>query len=185
MDVLNLSVDEDKEYEDEYENLARIQEIDLEEQGGDDQTELDEDLDKTQSVMSLLEETGRNGKDNFEGRGKHKNKGGGKKKGDKKNKKKKGGSGKNKKNIPLPNNYGVTIKTWGQTMLFNLKDDPEERADISADNVEMVEKLKARAVEHFLQLQPQFTPPDDQRGNPLNWGGYWGPGWCDLYTIRD
>ena len=55
MDVLNLNVDEDKEYEDEYDNLARMQEIDLEEQEYDNQTELDEDLgedlDNVQSVM--------------------------------------------------------------------------------------------------------------------------------------
>ena len=55
MDVLNLNVDEDKEYEDEYDNLARMQEIDLEEQEYDNQTELDEDLDNVQSVMSLFE----------------------------------------------------------------------------------------------------------------------------------
>jgi hypothetical protein len=34
MDVLNLNKDEDKEYAEEYEYLARIQEIDLEEQDG-------------------------------------------------------------------------------------------------------------------------------------------------------
>ena len=116
------------------------------------------------------------------GRGRNNKKGGGKKKGDKK---KKGGSGKNKKNIPLPNNYGVIIKTWGQKMLFNLREDPEERVDISADNPDILEKLKARAVEHFLNLQPQFTPDDTQKGNPLHWGGYWGPGWCDLHTVQD
>jgi len=184
MDVFSLNVDLDHEYEDDYDNLARMQEIDLEEQGGDDETELAEDLDTVQSVLSLLENESqtRTAKNSREGRGKNNKKGGGKKKGDKK---KKGGSGKNKKNIPLPNNYGVIIKTWGKKQLFNLREDPEERRDISADNTEMVEKLKDRAVEHFLQLQPQFTPKDDQKGNPLMWGGYWGPGWCDLHTVQD
>jgi len=185
MDVLNLDVNEDKEYEDEYENLLRMQEIDLEEQGGDNQTELDENLDINIdfATVNRTERTSRsNGKDSAKGRGKHKNKGGGKKKGDKK---KKGGSGKNKKNIPLPNKYGVVIKTWGQMLVFNLQKDPEERLDISADNPEIVEKLKARAIEHFLVLQPKFTPDDDQRGNPLRWGGYWGPGWCEVHTVQD
>jgi len=191
MDVLNLDIDEDKEYEDEYENLSRIQEIDWEEEGDDQQIELDKDLDVTQSVLTLLDLTSqtkairtgkRNGKNNAKGRGKQKNKGGGKKKGDKK---KKGGSGKNKKNIPLPNNYGVVIKTWGKMLVFNLKEDPEERVDISADNPEVVEKLKARAIEHFLNLQPQFTPAEDPLGDPKRWGGYWGPGWCDVHTVKD
>ena len=188
MDVLNLNVDEDKEYEDEYDNLARMQEIDLEEQEYDNQTELDEDLgedlDNVQSVMSLFEseKSTRMARSTRKGRGKNNKKGGGKKKGDKK---KKGGSGKNKNNIPLPNNYRVIIKTWGQKMLFNLREDPEERFDISADNPDILENLKARAVEHFLNLQPQFTPDDTQKGNPQRWGGYWGPGWCDLHTVQD
>ena len=88
MDVLNLNVDEDKEYEDEYDNLARMQEIDLEEQEYDNQTELDEDLgedlDNVQSVMSLLEDekSARMARSSIKGRGKNNKKGGGKKKGD-------------------------------------------------------------------------------------------------------
>jgi hypothetical protein len=219
MDVLNLNIDEDKDYEDEYQYLVRIQEIDLEEQDGDDQTEFNEDLENSGLSPSLPElprkknifKTGRlsrmrPGRNSFKGKGENKNYGGGKKKGGVKNKggginngseknkkggkkkgekKKNGGSGKNKKNIPIPNKYGVTIKSWGETRLFNLRDDPEERIDISADNVELIEKLKARAVEHFLNLQPQFTPPDDPRSNPLRWGGFWSPGWCNIHTIKD
>ena len=92
MDVLNLNVDEDKEYEDEYDNLARMQEIDLEEQEYDNQTELDEDLgedlDNVQSVMSLFEseKSTRMATSTRNGRGKNNKKGGGKKKGDKKKK---------------------------------------------------------------------------------------------------
>ena len=36
MDVLNLNIDEDKEYAEEYEYLARIQEIELKEQDVND-----------------------------------------------------------------------------------------------------------------------------------------------------
>ena len=83
MDVLNLNVDEDKEYEDEYDNLARMQEIDLEEQEYDNQTELDKDLgkdlDNVQSVMSLLEDekSTRMGRSTRQGRGKNNKTGGG------------------------------------------------------------------------------------------------------------
>ena len=94
------------EYEDDYEELARLQQIDLEEQDSvDDQTELEED--------NLRQGTDR------EGRRKKK---GGKKKGDKK---KKGGSGKNRKSVKLPNRHGAEIRTWGQVMLFNVRADPE------------------------------------------------------------
>ena len=134
---------------------------------------------------------GRNkGNNENKNQGDKKKKGNGKKKGggaqkNKKGGKKKGGSGKNRKRIPIPNKYGVTIKSWGETRLFNLKEDPEERTDIRADNAEIVEKLKARAKEHFMNLYPQFTPKDDPLSNPLRWGGFWSPGWCDTYTIKD
>jgi len=152
------------EYEDDYEELARLQQIDLEEQDTvDDMTELEED--------NLRQGTDR------EGRGKKK---GGKKKGDKK---KKGGSGKNRKSVKLPNRHGAEIRTWGQVMLFNVRADPEERVDLASSLPEEVARLKGRAAQHFLELQPQFTPDDDPRGDPVRWGGYWGPGWCELRNI--
>ena len=182
MDVLKIDIDEDKEYEDDYESLARMQEVDLDFEDTEDLLEEEINSDKTFSVLPLIEtntET-RNGKSFRRGRGKSNKKSGEKKKGDKK---KKGGSGKNKKNIPLPNKYGVVIKTWGTQMLFNLREDPEERNDISKDNLEMVTKLKERAVEHFYNLQPRFSPADVDAGNPVRWGGYWGPGWCQPHTV--
>ena len=199
MDVLNLNIDENKEYAEEYEYLARIQEIDLEEQDGYDQTELEEDMAPsiTSQIRSARTERilpsrkGKNkGNNENKNHGEKKKKGNGKNKGggahkNKKGGKKKGGSGKNRKKIPIPNKFGATIKSWGETRLFNLREDPEERTDISADNVEIVEKLKARAKEHFMNLYPQFTPKDDPLSNPLRWGGFWSPGWCDTYTIKD
>merc|ERR1719431_553743 len=113
MDVLNLDTDEDDEYEEEYELLARMQEIDLEEQDGYEQTEYDEDSEKEMDITSIADQhlgirTGRKkSKAGNENNGDEKNKGSGKNKGGvgKKNKKggkKKGGSGKNKKRIPIP-----------------------------------------------------------------------------------
>ena len=137
MDVLNLNVDE--EYEDEYDNLARMQEIDLEEQEYYNQTELDEDLgedlDNVQSVMSLFEseKSTRMARTTRKGRGKNNMKGGGKKKGDKK---KKGGSGKNKKNIPLPNNSGVIKKPGDKRCCSTCKKTPR-RGLTSAETIQI------------------------------------------------
>ena len=66
----------------------------------------------------------------------------------------------------------MIIKSWGETRLFNLREDPEELNDSSAENVEIVEKLKARANEHFVNLYPQFTPKDDPCSNLLRWDGF-------------
>ena len=77
------------------------------------------------------------------------------------------------------------IKTWGQKLLFNLREDPEERHDISEKSPDIVEKLRVRAVEHFYNLQATFAPADDPNGDPLKWGGYYGPGWCDVHTIQE
>eukprot|EP00090_Calanus_glacialis_P003487 TRINITY_DN12576_c0_g1_i4.p1 TRINITY_DN12576_c0_g1~~TRINITY_DN12576_c0_g1_i4.p1 ORF type:complete len:319 (+),score=100.19 TRINITY_DN12576_c0_g1_i4:49-957(+) len=198
MDVLNLNVDEDKEYAEEYEYLERIEEIDLEEQYGYDTTEEEDiaplitsQINTSRTERILRSRNGRN-KGNSENKNhadkkkkwNGKNKGGGAHK-NKKGGKKKGGSGKHRKRIPIPNKYGATIKSWGETRLFNLREDPEERTDISAENVDIVEKLKSRAKEHFMNLYPQYTPKDDPRSNPLRWGGFWSPGWCDTYTIKD
>ena len=69
-------------------------------------------------------------------------------------------------------------------MLFNVAEDPEERHDLSKTETDIVEGLKARAIEHFYQLQPRHVPPDYPLGDPGNWGGYWGPGWCELYNVK-
>ena len=90
---------------------------------------------------------------------------------------------KRKKNGLLPNKYGVTIKTWGTKLLFNLEEDPEERKNIAKDNPDIIKKLRNRVVEHFFNLQPHFVPEDDQAGNPVNWGGFWSPGWCQPHTV--
>ena len=70
-------------------------------------------------------------------------------------------------------------------MLFNVVEDPEERHDLSQEEPELVEKLKARAIEHFYHLQPRHVPEDQTAGDPVNWGGYYGPGWCDIYNVGE
>jgi len=175
MDVWNLDNNGDKDYEDDYDDLARMQEVDFDYQDEDYSTEQENREDKIQSVLSLLVDTKddavtsrdfRMAKENAE-----------KENGEMVKKKKR------KKNGHLPNKYGVTIKTWGTKLLFNLEEDPEERKNIANDNPDMVKKLRNRVVEHFFNLQPHFVPEDDQAGNPVNWGGFWSPGWCQPHTI--
>ena len=111
--------------------------------------------------------------------------GGGAGGGNKKNKKnKKNGNWKNRKNIDIPNENDVKIRSWGDTMLFNLAEDPEERHDLSKKQPHIVEGLKARVIEHFYHLRPRHVPEDSSLGDPRHWGGYWGPGWCDVYNVK-
>ena len=69
--------------------------------------------------------------------------------------------------------------------LFNVAKDPEERHDLSQEKPEVVENLKARAIEHFYQLQPRHVPEDNTAGDPVHWGGYYGPGWCEIYNVGE
>ena len=160
MDVLKLDIDEDVEYEDDYDIIETLQ-------------AKDEGLvSDTMSVLSLLGE--RLGRQRETVKGKQKGE-----------KKKKKGPGKRKKNVIFQNKYGVHIKTFGKIQLFNLKEDPEERNDISETSSEIVENLKERVKRHFYHLYPRQAPDDTEAGDPKHWGGYYGPGWCDATNIAD
>ena len=161
MDVLKLDLDEDVEYEDDYDNIETFQE----KNGGL--------VSDTLSVLSSLGE--RFGRAKEEGKWKLK--------GEKRNKKK--GSGKRKKNEIIQNKFGVQIKTFGKVQLFNLKEDPEERNDISGNNTDIIGNLKERVKRHFYHLYPRQAPDDTEAGDPKHWGGYYGPGWCDALSIVD
>ena len=151
-------------------------------------------LDKTMSVFSLLGD--RLGKDDkktrenyYDKRNDGNNYSNGNKRGN--NKKKKGGknknkknNGKNNKNMILPNRFGVHVKTFGEIQMFNLKKDPEERKNIANDEPEIRDRIKARVIEHFYDLYPRNVPNDTLAGDPKRWGGYFGPGWCNVMNIR-
>ena len=109
----------------------------------------------------------------------------GNKKGNKKNKKDKKNKHKRKKNIIIPNKFGVQIKSYGKIQLYNLKNDPEERQDLSDLKPDLLEKIKAQVFEHFYELYPRDFPEESTAGDPKNWGGYFGPGWCDTFNIVD
>ena len=157
MDIWNFDVSEDLEYEEDYDKLEKLQAIDLESDDVDKMTELEEDL--------LGRRLGKEAKGGKKGNGKKKNK-------------------KQKKFLKIPNKNEVKIRSWGEVMLFNLKEDPEERMDLSAEQTEVVERLKARAVQHFYHLFPRQVPEEDEAGHPRHWGGYFGPGWCQVYNVK-
>ena len=155
MDVWNFDMEGDEEYEEDYDKLERLQEMDLETDG----------LDLFSTVGARV------------GKEASRKKGGGQKKTKK-------GKRKNKKNFLIPNENNVKIRSWGEIMLFNVSEDPEERHDLSSELPDMVESLKARAVEHFYRLKPRHVPEFNRLGDPKHWGGYWSPGWCDLYNVQ-
>ena len=176
MDVWKLDFNEDIEYEEDYDKLEKLQEVDLETDGLDQLTELAEDV-----LSKLRVRVGKkvNRKDGGGG-----DRRGGVRKGGGNNKHKHKKKGNFKKSFLIPNENNVKIRTWGDIMLFNVAEDPEERHDLSKTETDIVEGLKARAIEHFYQLQPRHVPPDNPLGDPGNWGGYWGPGWCELYNVK-
>jgi len=92
---------------------------------------------------------------------------------------------KERKKSLLKNINGVEIKPFGQALLYNVKNDPEERNEVSADFPHIVERLKNHVKRHFEELQPTFSPQEDfANGNPVRWGGFWSPGWCKPHTVR-
>ncbi|OWF53589.1 arylsulfatase B-like [Mizuhopecten yessoensis] len=69
-------------------------------------------------------------------------------------------------------------KENNKTQLFNLKDDPNEYYDLSEELPHVVEKLRSRMAEYHAQMVPANFPKDSAAANPLNYNGYWSPGWC-------
>ena len=163
MDIWNFDVSEDLEYEEEYDKLEKLQAIDLESEDVEEMTELEEDV-QTFSVFGIR--LGKEAKGGKKGNGKKKKQ-------------------KQKRFLKIANKNQVKIRSWGDVMLFNVAEDPEEREDLSQSLPEVVERLKARAVQHFYHLFPRQVPQEDQAGHPQHWGGYFGPGWCQVYNVND
>ncbi|XP_048753866.1 arylsulfatase B-like [Ostrea edulis] len=63
-------------------------------------------------------------------------------------------------------------------MLFNLKDDPNERVDLSKKLPDVVSKLKSRLEEYHNLIVPANFPPPSKASAPQNFNGFWTPGWC-------
>ncbi|KAH9361881.1 hypothetical protein HPB48_003710 [Haemaphysalis longicornis] len=65
--------------------------------------------------------------------------------------------------------------------LFNVREDPEERHDLSLLQPELASKLEKRLRQQARSLVPEDNPNDDPRGDPRRWGGVFSPGWCALH----
>ncbi|XP_046355962.1 arylsulfatase B-like [Haliotis rufescens] len=66
-----------------------------------------------------------------------------------------------------------------QYQLFNLKDDPNERNDLSNSRPDMVKKLAARLAWYEKQaVPPNFPETPNDLSNPALYGNVWSPGWC-------
>merc|ERR1740129_2230020 len=167
MDILELNRDEDVEYWDE-----GSEEIDEEEE--------DEEVEDEIEDVHREKKSARRGRGWRNGRNKRqKDSNNNKNKRPKRNKNKKNKKKGHRKKIPLiPNDRGVKIKPVGGYMLFNLKNDPEEKHDLKLENPEKVAELKEKLNIHFKHLVPKFAPADSLDGHPGKWGGVWGPGWC-------
>ena len=67
-----------------------------------------------------------------------------------------------------------------QTFLFNLKEDPEERNDLSDAFPDKV----ANMVDRIKELSESLVEPDNPdtvfAGNPVNFGWVWSTGWCNV-----
>ena len=158
VDTLDLDIDIYNEYQDDYDFIEQQQ----------SDVVVDDDIRTGKSQEDTSQEA-RKGDINKKGKKRKKNK-------------KKGG--KRKKNL-IPNKFGVRVKPFGDIQLYNLKTDPEEKLDISEEAPEMTESIKNRIMEHFYDLYPRHVPDDSDAGKPENWGGYYGPGWCDAMNILD
>jgi hypothetical protein len=65
----------------------------------------------------------------------------------------------------------TTQNVW----LFNIRDDPNERNDLSQTRTDMVKIMLDRLVEYEKTAVPVRYPDDDKFANPKYLGGFWGP----------
>ncbi|XP_067664276.1 arylsulfatase I-like [Haliotis asinina] len=72
------------------------------------------------------------------------------------------------------------IRYWtSKYQLFNLKDDPNERHDLSTSQPDMVKKLATRLAWYEKQaVSPNFPELPDPKSNPQLYDNVWSPGWC-------
>ena len=63
-------------------------------------------------------------------------------------------------------------------LLFNLTSDPTERHDLSKSMPEKVKELMARLEEYRETMIEPDVAKEVERGSPMNFGGFYSPGWC-------
>ena len=70
--------------------------------------------------------------------------------------------------------YPVTPKNK-HLWLFNIREDPYEKFDISDSHPSVVNKMLNRMQEYYKGLVPPLWPDPDVRCDPQKHGGVWGP----------
>ncbi|XP_050411464.2 arylsulfatase B [Patella vulgata] len=64
------------------------------------------------------------------------------------------------------------------TLLYDLIEDPGEHNNLVDELPDVVNRLKARLDYYKSTAIPARFPPNTPAGDPNNFGGVWGPGWC-------
>ncbi|XP_077503582.1 arylsulfatase B-like isoform X2 [Amblyomma americanum] len=85
---------------------------------------------------------------------------------------------------PEPNSEDVVGKEDVRNIsraLYNIRNDPEERHDLSSSQPEIAARLERRLRKLANHMAPEDNPNDDPRGDPRRWGGLYAPGWCTLH----
>ena len=77
--------------------------------------------------------------------------------------------------IPRDDNKDDTEDDTKNLWLFNIKDDPEERTDLSEQHPEIVDMLLDRLAFYNSTAVPVRFPPEDPAADPKLHGGAWGP----------
>ncbi|KAK7099965.1 hypothetical protein V1264_022984 [Littorina saxatilis] len=66
----------------------------------------------------------------------------------------------------------------GPFRLFNIKEDPEERKDLTETQQDILNQMKTRLDAWRATEVPANYPKNDPAANPAKWGGAWSSGWC-------
>jgi hypothetical protein len=84
------------------------------------------------------------------------------------------------KNVPLEDPVGNFDKLSRNQpfLLFDIKEDPEERKDISKENPDIVSVMKRRLKDASRTMRQGNFEPKSMLGHPFLRGGNFLPGWC-------
>lgn len=74
--------------------------------------------------------------------------------------------------------FKINATLFAGSGLYNLKNDPTERNDLSDKFPKIVSRLNARLEHYRKSLVPPKRKIPDPRSDPRLYGGYWSPGWC-------
>lgn len=62
--------------------------------------------------------------------------------------------------------------------LYDLEHDPNERHSLHLTEVKLLQKMKQRLDSYKKEVVPLVPQKFDPACNPVNYGGFWSPGWC-------